>query len=87
MQQTEIQIKTTGIDHVVLWVNDLERSKAFYIDLLGMTVNHEGGGNCFLWCGNDQVALAEAHDGALSRRAPRAVVRGVLARVDLRAPS
>ena len=51
MQQTEVQIKTTGIDHVVLWVNDLERAKAFYVDLLGMTVNHEGGGNCFLWCG------------------------------------
>lgn len=66
MQKTEIQIKTTGIDHVVLWVNDLERAKAFYIDLLGMTVNHEGGGNCFLWCGNDQVALFKTRGGAVT---------------------
>ena len=67
MQQTEIQIKTTGIDHVVLWVNDLERSKRFYIDLLGMTVNHEGGGNCFLWCGSDQVALFKTRGGAVTQ--------------------
>jgi catechol 2,3-dioxygenase-like lactoylglutathione lyase family enzyme len=43
MVQTRLQIKTTGIDHVVLWVSDLERSKRFYIDLLGMTVAHAMG--------------------------------------------
>ena len=41
MVQTKLEIKTTGIDHVVLWVSDLERSKRFYMDLLGMKVNHE----------------------------------------------
>ena len=57
MQKTESQIKTTGIDHVVLWVSDLAKSKAFYMDLLGMTVAHETDWQSFLWCGSDQVAL------------------------------
>ena len=57
MQKTEVQIKTTGIDHVVLWVSDLERSRRFYIDQLGMTVNHESDWQSFLWCGEIQVAL------------------------------
>ena len=64
MQKTEVQIKTTGIDHVVLWVSDLERSRRFYIDLLGMTVNHESDWQSFLWCGNDQVALFQQRNGA-----------------------
>ena len=42
-------IKTVGIDYAVLHVTDLERSKRFYIDLLGMTVNHESSWQSFLW--------------------------------------
>ena len=38
MVQTQVEIKTSGIDHVVLWVSDLERSKRFYIDLLRVLV-------------------------------------------------
>jgi catechol 2,3-dioxygenase-like lactoylglutathione lyase family enzyme len=64
MAQTTVQIKTTGIDHVVLWVSDLERSKRFYIDLLGMTVHHESDWQSFLWCGEQQVALFQQKDGA-----------------------
>ena len=51
MVQTKLEIKTTGLDHVVLWVSDLEWSKRFYIDVLGMTVNHESDWQSFLWCG------------------------------------
>jgi catechol-2,3-dioxygenase len=29
-------IRTSGVDHVVLHVNDVERSKKFYTDVLGM---------------------------------------------------
>jgi catechol 2,3-dioxygenase-like lactoylglutathione lyase family enzyme len=64
MVQTQVEIKTSGIDHVVLWVSDLERSKRFYIDLLGMTVHHESDWQAFLWCGEDQVALFQPRDGA-----------------------
>ena len=63
MVQTTVQIKTTGIDHVVLWVSDLERSKQFYIDLLGMTVHHESDWQSFLWCGEQQVALFQQRAG------------------------
>ena len=63
MAQTQLAIKTTGIDHVVLWVSDLERSKRFYIDLLGMTVHHESDWQSFLWCGAQQVALFQQRDG------------------------
>ena len=72
VQQAEkLQIKTTGIDHVVLWVNDLPRARRFYIDVLGMSVGHESDWQCFLRCGeHDQVALFDAAriDGASSGR-------------------
>ena len=65
MVQTKLEIKTTGIDHVVLWVSDLERSKRFYMDILGMKVNHESDWQAFLWCGEgDQVALFQQRDGS-----------------------
>lgn len=63
MQKMEVRIKTTGIDHVVLWVSDLERAKKFYIDLLGMTIAHETDWQSFLWCGSDQVALFQTRGG------------------------
>lgn len=60
----QTSLKTTGIDHVVLWVNELPRSKRFYVDVLGMTVAHENDRQCFLWCGSQQIALFAARDGA-----------------------
>ena len=56
-------IKTVGIDHAVLHVTDLERSKRFYVDLLGMTVNHESSWQSFLWCGEQQIALFQVDKG------------------------
>ncbi len=65
MVQTKLEIKTTGLDHVVLWVSDLEWSKRFYIDDLGMTMNHESDWQSFLWCGNGhQVALFLQREGS-----------------------
>jgi len=56
-------LKVTGIDHVVLHVRDLARSKKFYVGLLGMEVHHEYPWGVFLGCGNQMVALFEAEDG------------------------
>lgn len=56
--------KVTGIDHVVLHVKDLARSKKFYIGLLGMEVEHESSWQLFLKCGNQGVALFETEDRA-----------------------
>jgi len=55
--------KVTGIDHVVLHVKDLACSKKFYIELLGMKVEHESSWQVFLRCGNQSVALFEVEDG------------------------
>ncbi len=59
----EAKVKTSGIDHVVLHVSDLKRSRQFYLDVLGMTVAHESSGRAFLSCGGQLVALFEVRDG------------------------
>ena len=53
-------IQATGVDHVVLHVNDVQRSKKFYTDILGMTVYREGGGQVFMHAGAQGVALFES---------------------------
>lgn len=50
-------IEATGIDHIVLHVNDVERAKQFYTGVLGMTVYREGEGQVFLHAGHQGVAL------------------------------
>lgn len=60
--KTQAKLKVSGIDHVVLHVKDLDRSKHFYIDVLGFEIAHEGGRNSFLRCGTQQVALFERTD-------------------------
>jgi catechol 2,3-dioxygenase-like lactoylglutathione lyase family enzyme len=62
MTEATTKLRVTGIDHVVLHVNDLQRSKRFYVDLLGFEVAHERGSNAFLRCGTQQVALFERKD-------------------------
>ena len=57
-------IKVSGINHVVLHVQDVARAKQFYTELLGMTVEHESSWQAFLCCGNQQVALVEKRDDA-----------------------
>ena len=62
MQETKV--RTAGIDHTVLHVSNLATSRKFYLDVLGMTVNHEDDTHAFLWCGNGQmVALFEVSEG------------------------
>ncbi len=56
-------VETAGLDHIVLHVNDMERSKEFYIGLLGMQVYREREGHCFMRCGTNQIALFEATAG------------------------
>ena len=56
-------LTVTGIDHVVLHVKDLARSKTFYGELLGMDVQYENSRRCFLRCGDQMVALFEVEEG------------------------
>jgi catechol 2,3-dioxygenase-like lactoylglutathione lyase family enzyme len=57
-------LTVSGIDHVVFHVKDLTRAKKFYIDFLGMKIDHERSWQCFLKCGNQGVALFEVDNGA-----------------------
>ena len=57
-------LKVSGIDHVVFHVKDLARARKFYVDFLGMEVDHERDWQCFLKCGNQGIALFEVDDGA-----------------------
>jgi catechol 2,3-dioxygenase-like lactoylglutathione lyase family enzyme len=57
--ETKLKLRVSGIDHVVLHVKDLERSKRFYLDLLGFEIAHESSRRSFLRCGSQQVALFE----------------------------
>ena len=56
-------LKITGIDHVVFHVKDLPRARKFYVDFLGMEVDHERDWQCFLKCGSQGVALFEVEEG------------------------
>ena len=56
-------IETTGIDHVVLHVNDVQRSKKFYTEVLGMTPYREDDGQVFLHAGQQGVALFRKEGG------------------------
>ncbi len=61
------KLKAAGIDHVVLHVTSLRRSKRFYLDLLGMKVRSEGRGYAFLRCGGQLIGLFEVEAGTRVR--------------------
>src|SRR5262245_12022121 len=50
-------IQAVGIDHIVLHVSDVRRARAFYADVLGMTVYRESERQVFLHAGEQGVAL------------------------------
>ena len=64
MQQAALQVD--GIDHVVLNVRDIERSKAFYMEVLGFGFRTEfarpDAKMCFLRCGAQGLDLAEVRE-------------------------
>ena len=55
-------LKVSGIDHLVFHVKDLARARKFYVDFLGMEIDHERSLQCFLKCGNQGLALFEVSD-------------------------
>jgi catechol 2,3-dioxygenase-like lactoylglutathione lyase family enzyme len=63
MTLEKTRIEVTGLDHVVLHVRDLERSKRFYLGVLGLPVYRETETQCFVRCGGQLVALFERKDG------------------------
>ena len=60
-------LKAVGVDHVVLHVRDVQRSKRFYTDLLGLEVAWESDTALFMWCGTQQLILFQREDLEQSR--------------------
>ncbi len=56
-------IEASGIDHIVLHVGDIARSRQFYTDVLGITVYRENERQVFLHAGAQGVALFKRPDG------------------------
>ena len=63
-------IEPKGVVHFSIAVSDLERSRKFYTDILGLRLVHDGSsfGMVFLRAGDDHVILARS-DGPLKRSA------------------
>ena len=59
----EAMIETSGIDHIVLHVDDPQKSKKFYTEILGMTVYRDSDRQVFMHAGHQCVALFKK-DGA-----------------------
>ncbi len=59
----------TGVDYVVLVVEDLDRSLAFYVELLGLPMGHRSGPYAQLATGRTRLSLFErsAMEQTLSR--------------------
>jgi len=56
---------TCGMRHVALFVNEFEKTEAFYVDLLGMCVEwRPDADNVYLCGGNDNLALHRASQKA-----------------------
>ena len=50
-------VQATGIDHIVLHVQDVERARKFYAEILGMSVYRQNERQVFLHAGQQGVAL------------------------------
>ncbi len=56
-------IQASGIDHIVLHVGDVARSRRFYTERLGMTPYRENDRQVFLHAGTQGVALFKRQAG------------------------
>ena len=65
MTLAKTKVQVTGLDHVVLHVRDLGRSKRFYTEALGLPVYRETETQCFVKCGEQLLALFERKDGEI----------------------
>jgi catechol 2,3-dioxygenase-like lactoylglutathione lyase family enzyme len=67
----------TGIAHIMLGTSDLDRSRAFYQDRLGLAVKHELPGFVFLETGHATLCLSTAHARLAEQPGPMEVVLAV----------
>jgi catechol 2,3-dioxygenase-like lactoylglutathione lyase family enzyme len=65
MTLAKTKIEVTGLDHVVLHVRELPRSKRFYTEVLGLPIYRETETQCFVKCGGQLLALFERTEGEI----------------------
>ena len=58
--------KGVGFNHLALDVTDIVRSRDFYMKHLGMTVQRESSGDCFLGLGPDFLALFKSREAEMN---------------------
>lgn len=56
--------RVTGLSHIVLYVNDLDRMVGFYRDVLGLTITHEVPGRMAFMTADPEI---EDHEIALTK--------------------
>lgn len=65
-QSSDSLFQATELNHIALRVTDIPRSRDFYVKYLGLTVDRESAGSCFLTCGpRNFVALFGSDTAAL----------------------
>lgn len=52
-----IEIKTSGVHHIALWVRDFNISRRFYVDTLGLKVVSESHNDCIILAGDVQLYI------------------------------
>ena len=58
--------QAVGLNHIALNVADVARSRAFYVEHLGLSVSSESRSSAFLRCGEEFVALFRSSEPGLA---------------------
>ena len=67
LSREETMIKASGIDHIVLLVDNPQKSKKFYTEILGMTVYRDNDRQVFMQAGSHQGVALFKKDGAAAQ--------------------
>ena len=58
--------RAVGLNHIALNVTDIERSRTFYVEHLGLSVSRESRSSAFLRCGEEFLALFRSNEPGLA---------------------
>ena len=61
----DVTFRAVGLNHIALNVTDVARSRAFYVEHLGLRVSRESRNSAFLRCGDEFIALFRSSEPGL----------------------